>query len=106
MLFIIRGVRATRTEYDDDGRMVRQINPAGDTLYFDHDVDNRIETTRDFNGNETVYTYDDRGNVLSKTDEQNNTWSYEYDALDNYDRPNSHHTPCRIIHHTISGLAP
>ncbi len=38
-----RGVRATRVEYDQDGRMVRQISPAGDTLAFNHDPANNRE---------------------------------------------------------------
>jgi YD repeat-containing protein len=46
-----RGVRAVRTEYDDDGRMVRQINAEGDTLAFDHDLANNREVT-------TGFTYD------------------------------------------------
>ncbi|MBD3242648.1 MAG: hypothetical protein GF331_18805, partial [Chitinivibrionales bacterium] len=78
-----RGVRATRTEYDESGRMVRQISPENDTMFFDHDIDNQTEVTTDFNGNQTAYTYDERGNVLSKTDDSGNTWSYEYDSLDN-----------------------
>ena len=82
-IFDARGIRATRTEYDDQGRMVRQINPANDTMYFDHDVNNNKETTQDFNGNSTQYTYDEKGNVLTKTNAQGKTWTYQYDANDN-----------------------
>jgi RHS repeat-associated protein len=83
-----RGVRATRTEYDGQGRMVRQINPLGDTLTLTHDLDNQTETTRDFNGNETQYTYDSHGNVLTKTlpsadSRPSVSWSYTYNDLDN-----------------------
>jgi len=83
-----RGVRATRTEYDDAGRMVRQINPLGDTLTLAHDLDNQTETTRDFNGNETQYTYDSHGNVLTKTlpstgGRPSVSWQYTYNDLDN-----------------------
>jgi RHS repeat-associated protein len=77
-----RGVRAMRTEYDE-GRMVRQINPAGDTLTITHNLADNLDITKDFNGNETRYIYDDHGNVLNKTDAKNNAWTYEYDALDN-----------------------
>jgi RHS repeat-associated protein len=78
-----RGVRAMRTEYDENGRMVRQINAEGDTLKYEHDLDNNREITRDFNGYETKYTYDNQGNVLTKTDAANNTWSYTYDTYGN-----------------------
>jgi RHS repeat-associated protein len=76
-----RGVKAVRTEYDGDGRMVRQINANGDTLAMNHDVANNREEVVDFNGNQTSFTYDAHGNVLSKTDDQGQTWTYEYDAL-------------------------
>ncbi len=78
-----RGVRATRVEYDQDGRMVRQISPAGDTLAFNHDPANNREILKDFNGNETEYTYDSLGNVLAKTDAKGNTWTYSYDQYSN-----------------------
>lgn len=83
-----RGVRATRTEYDDQGRMVRQINPVGDTLILNYDLANNRETTKDFNGNEVEYTYDARGNVLTKTVYSNSAivppavWRYSYDNQD------------------------
>jgi RHS repeat-associated protein len=83
-IFDARGVRAVRTEYDnDEGRMVRHISQAGDTITFEHDLDNAIARTTDFNGNETQFTYDERGNVLSKTDAGGNTWQYTYDDEDN-----------------------
>jgi len=78
-----RGISATRTEYDAEGRMVRQINPAGDELVMTHDLDNNTEIVSDFNGNETTYQYDDNGNVISKTDIEGNTWNYTYNTHDN-----------------------
>jgi RHS repeat-associated protein len=85
-----RGVRATRTEYDESGRLVRQINPAGDTLKLEHDIANGIETTRDFNDNKVDYTYDEHGNVRQKSVYRKDmpqgppdVWTYEYDSLDN-----------------------
>jgi RHS repeat-associated protein len=82
-IFDARGVRAVRTEYDDNGRMVRRISPAGDTMTFENDLDNAIARTSDFNGNETQFTYDERGNVLSKIDAGGNMWQYTYDDDDN-----------------------
>jgi YD repeat-containing protein len=67
--------------------MVRQIAPNGDTMSFDHaiapDGSGGTEVTTDFNGNETQYSYDSRGNVLTKRDNAGNEWSYTYDSLDN-----------------------
>jgi len=78
-----RGIRAVRTEYDDLGRLVRQIDPMGDTVYFDHDSENNREIIGQVDGSLTEYVYDERGNVLFKTDDSGNTWEYAYDSLDN-----------------------
>lgn len=78
-----RGIPAVRTEYDEDGRMIRQINPDGDEMVFDHDTDNQRETITDFAGNQTSFVYDDNGKVTAKTDTLGNTWSYAYDARGN-----------------------
>lgn len=57
-----RGVRATRNEYDDDGRLVATIDPEGRRIEFDHDIDARMEIVRDRLQNPTIYHYDDHGN--------------------------------------------
>lgn len=82
-IFDARGIRAARTEYDEDGRVVRQINANGDTLALAHDLASNTETIEDYNGNVTTYTSDSAGNVLTKTDDADHTWSYEYDAAGN-----------------------
>ena len=82
-IFDPRGIRATRTEYDADGRMIRQIDPDGNTIEFEHDIDGRIEIIRDRLGNPTTHIYDERGNVLATTDALNNTTTFTYDANDN-----------------------
>ncbi|MDB5050955.1 MAG: Rhs family protein [Fibrobacteres bacterium] len=78
-----RGVRANRTEYDDDGRIVRQINAEGDTLLMNHDIDHNLEEVLDFNGHVTSYGYDLHGNVTRKMDDAGNSWFYSYDLSDN-----------------------
>jgi RHS repeat-associated protein len=77
------GMRAVRTEYDENGRMIRQINADGDEVAFDHDVDNQTETVTDFAGYQTIFEYNDLGQVTSKTDTLGNTWAYEHDARGN-----------------------
>jgi|GEM_PF-5252252 len=78
-----RGVRANRTEYDDDGRIVRQINAEGDTLRMNHDIDHNLEEVQDFNGDITSFSYDLHGNVTKKMDDAGNSWFYAYDSTDN-----------------------
>jgi RHS repeat-associated protein len=78
-----RGVRANRTEYDDEGRIVRQINANGDTLHLNHDIDRNLEEIVDFNGHVTSYGYDLHGNVVRKMDDAGNQWFYSYDSSDN-----------------------
>lgn len=78
-----RGIRAVRTEYDEDGRLVREINVEGDERLYAYDTDSNETTVSDFAGNTTTYLYDDNGNVTSKTDNEGNTWTYAYDARNN-----------------------
>ncbi len=78
-----RGVLANRTEYDDDGRILRQINAAGDTLRMNHDIDHNLEEVMDFEGHVTSYGYDLHGNVTRKMDDAGNEWFYSYDSTDN-----------------------
>jgi RHS repeat-associated protein len=77
------GIRASRTEYDDAGRIVRQINAAGDTLQMNHDVDHNFEEVLDFTGHVTSYKYDLHGNIVRKEDDAGNRWHYAYDSEDN-----------------------
>lgn len=77
------GIRATRTEYDEAGRIVRQINAAGDTLQMNHDIDHNFEEVMDYNGRVTSYKYDLHGNIVSKEDDAGNRWYYAYDSEDN-----------------------
>ncbi|WP_341403488.1 PKD domain-containing protein [Luteolibacter soli] len=78
-----RGVDAIRTEFDDDGRMVRQIDAAGNAVEFEHDLADNREIIRDRLGNVTIHEYDDRGNILKTTDALDGVTSYTYDANDN-----------------------
>ena len=77
-----RGVRATRTEYDEEGRMVKQIGPDGREMTLNHNLEDNEEVVTDFEGRATQYTYDLRGNVIAKTDAAGNIWTYEYDDRD------------------------
>ncbi len=72
------GSRMRRTEYDADGRKVRDIDALGNAISYVHDIEGRREVVTDRRGNATTYTYDAEGNVLTRTDALGNTVSYVY----------------------------
>ncbi len=74
-----RGIRVARNEYDDNGRLIAQIDADGNRLEFTHDIAGRREIVRDRNGNATLYTYDRFGNVLAETNAQGETTLHTYD---------------------------
>lgn len=99
-----RGVRAARTEYDDDGRMVAHVDAEGRRIEYTIDLDGRTQlvkdrlghtTTRVFDengrvtqeinplGEVTRRSYDPYGNELSLENGEGELWKYEYDAAGN-----------------------
>lgn len=82
-IFDPRGVRAVRSEYDSDGRLIRQVDADGNPIEFGHDVENRRETVTDRLGHVTIHEYDDRGNVVKTIDALTNVTLRVYDDLDN-----------------------
>ncbi len=78
-----RGIQAIRAEFDDSGRMVRQIDADGNVINFDHDFTNGREIITDRLGHTTVHYYDDRGNVLATIDALSNVTTFKYDDVDN-----------------------
>ncbi len=77
------GVRAVRTEYDDDGRMVRVIDAAGKVVALDHDLDARREMVTNRLGFVRVMEYDGRGNVVREVDEAGAETLRTFDGRDN-----------------------
>ena len=100
-----RGVPVARNLYDEQGRLYGVIDASGRTNLFEHYVEGRTEIVHDRMGNQTIYEYDERGNVTatidpvshkptyrtyddpdnpsavtSVTDQLGNTTSYEYDT--------------------------
>jgi len=78
-----RGVKVARNEYDDNGRIIAHIDAEGNRIEYDHDLEGKQEIIRDRMGNITVISYDDNGNILSKTDPMGNTTTYSYDERGN-----------------------
>lgn len=82
-LFNPLGVRTVRTEYDDDGRMVRMIDSDGRPVVFEHDLTGRQEIIRDRLGFFQLLEYDDRGNIVREVDELGAVRLNAYDSRDN-----------------------
>src|SRR5690606_17455754 len=78
-----RGITAIRNEYDDSGRLVRQIDGDGNAIEFTHNISDRHEFIADQLGNSTLLEYDQNGNIIRMTDAEGNLWQYLYDQNDN-----------------------
>ena len=99
-----RGLTPLRNEYDEQGRLVRQVDSNGKTIQFGHDlaarqevIIDRLGQTRlveydelgnqtrevDESGGVTLRTFDSRGNRLSETDPLGNATTFAYDANNN-----------------------
>ncbi len=72
--------RIVRNVYDDNGRMVSQIDADGNETNFDHDIEGRQSIVRDRLGRSTQLFYDDQGNVTTRIDAAGNTWTYSFDG--------------------------
>ncbi|MEZ6048649.1 MAG: putative Ig domain-containing protein [Planctomycetaceae bacterium] len=62
------GVPAARSEYDEDGRLLRVIDADGQTIEFEYDTDLRKEIRTDQLDYEWTTYYDDRGNIIREED--------------------------------------
>ena len=77
------GVRAVRTEYDNDGRMVRSIDADGQVIELSHDLENRQEIVTNRLGHSRLLEYDTRGNVVREVDEEGGVTVRTFDGDDN-----------------------
>ncbi|MBD3316819.1 MAG: PKD domain-containing protein, partial [Chitinivibrionales bacterium] len=74
-----RGITAVRTEYDESGRMVRQIDPAGNVTQIDNDLEAQSQMVTDAEGKTTQFLYDDDGNVTEMVEPNGAVTTYTYD---------------------------
>lgn len=102
-----RGIRAARTEYDDDGRMVAHVDAEGRRIEYTTDLDGRAQVVKNRLGHSTTYVYDENGRVtqevnplgevtkrsydaygneLTRENGEGELWKYEYDAAGNRTR--------------------
>ena len=57
-----------RAEFDADGRLVATLDANGNRTQIQNNLSARTTTVFDRQGNPTQYIYDQRGNIVAKTD--------------------------------------
>lgn len=81
----------TTFAYDASGRVTSRVEPRGNVVganpddyrtSFTYNGADQLLTATDPLGNQTVWTYEDAGNLASVRDAKNHTMSYGYDAAD------------------------
>ncbi len=72
-----------RTEYDETGRLKQIVNVNGQAVDMGYDLANDRQVVRDQLGNETIYVYDNRGNVLTEIDAVGKITKRKYDDDNN-----------------------
>jgi RHS repeat-associated protein len=78
-----RGVRVSRNEYDDDGRLVATIDADNHRIEYTHNLAGRLETIKDRRGNASTYAYDEEGRVTAESNALGETTLHSYDANGN-----------------------
>ena len=83
--------------YNDVGVIERTIDPLGDEVKqsFNMLTTTSADWKEDANGNRTSYTYDELGNITSKTDAAGSVWTYSYVA--GSDRVETEANPLGVI---------
>ncbi len=66
-------------DYDEGGRLAFTCPGGGDCVELLHDVDNRTEVLYDATGRPSTYSYDEWGNVLTRTDALGHVTTMTYD---------------------------
>ena len=78
-----RGIQPVRNEYDDSGRLVRNIDAFGNVINYTHNTGSRQEVITDRLGNVTLHEYDTAGNIVQTTDALGGVTIRTYDARNN-----------------------
>jgi len=78
-----RNIKAVRNVYDDNGRLIANIDSEGNKVEYNHDDSANREIIKDRNGNISAYEYDTNGNIIYKKDFAGRETKYEYDSKGN-----------------------
>ncbi len=76
------GIHALRNQFDEDGRLVKVIDPQGRTIELDHDLEGRSEVVTNRSGQVRVLEYDIRGNIVREVDELEHVTVRTFDSQD------------------------
>src|SRR5262249_31636567 len=77
------GRTAARTEYNDQGRLVKMIDGAGRPVEVIYDPGHSVQTIRDGLGNPSAFEYDGRGNVVTVVAPDGGVTRMTYDTDNN-----------------------
>ena len=69
-----------RYEYDENGNIVKEINPLGFSTWFTYNKDNRITSIKTQGESIYNYNYDDKGNLTSTSDPLGRRLNIEYNT--------------------------
>ncbi|MBT3011097.1 MAG: putative Ig domain-containing protein [Candidatus Thiodiazotropha sp. (ex Lucina pensylvanica)] len=78
-----RGVRTLRNLYDNDGRLIGQIDAEGNRIDYAYDIAGRTQTVTDRRGNNKILVFNDRGDVVAETNALGETTLRSYDPYGN-----------------------
>ncbi len=82
-IYDARGVRALRNLYDDNGRLIGQLDAEGNRIDYAYDIAGRTQTVTDRRGNEKILVFNDRGDVVAETNALGETTLRSYDRFGN-----------------------
>lgn len=72
----------TRSDYDDDGRLIRMTDASGNPIAVEHDMANNREVITNRLGHVRIVEYDSRGNFIRETDELGLVTERQFDDKD------------------------
>ena len=78
-----RGITPLRNVYDDNGRLIQQVDGDGNAINFAHNLNTRQEVITDRLGRATVYEYDSNGNIVRETNPMGHVTLRTFDANSN-----------------------
>ena len=78
------GTQQLRNEYDATGKLIAQYDALGNKVDLSQrDLPSHTQKVTDRNGNTTVYTFDDQGNITQTVDAVGNTTKATFDSYGN-----------------------
>ncbi|MCG8634148.1 MAG: DUF6531 domain-containing protein, partial [Desulfobacterales bacterium] len=85
LALVIKGQDTRHLDYDNRGRLIREVNFNNNTTLYEYDPAGRLLTQTHASGTAdeatTTYTYDKNGNILTITNARGKTVSYTYNEL-------------------------